>query len=331
VYILGIDSGAGSTLALLGTPDGRLLALGRAGPTGALISAEGRAQLERELAAVVADTLARAGLQQARFRSSWLAMTGVFPGGPDEATVTDCARQLFESGQLGAGGDIEAALQGASGGEPGVLVYAGTGSIAYGRDAAGNTVRIGGWGYLLDDRGGAYHLGLAALRELALAADGREPATLLHRPVLAACGVGSVEELRRSLFASETVDRTLIARLAPLVSSAAQAGDAAALRVIHGAAHSLADLAATAVTALAELPSPQPVHVSGGVFKAGEVLLEPFRRRLQAAAPDAVVRPGQFEPVVGSYLLALRQAGVPLTAGLLQRVRAGWRELAELP
>src|SRR5207244_3470283 len=66
---------------------------------------------------------------------------------------------------------------------PGVLVIAGTGSIGYGRDAAGREHRAGGWGYLLDDLGSAYVAGLAGLSAVLRAHDWRDPPTALTAPL----------------------------------------------------------------------------------------------------------------------------------------------------
>ena len=74
--------------------------------------------------------------------------------------------------------DALIALETGAPGQPGVVIISGTGSIAYGRNAAGEAARSGGWGYVLGDEGSGYWIGRAALRAVLRAADlaGRAPA-----------------------------------------------------------------------------------------------------------------------------------------------------------
>ena len=61
--------------------------------------------------------------------------------------------------------DVEAAYLAALGAVPGVLLLAGTGSIALGRDGRGRWTREGGLGPLLGDDGSAFSIGRAWLRD----------------------------------------------------------------------------------------------------------------------------------------------------------------------
>ena len=71
--------------------------------------------------------------------------------------------------------DAAAALEGALDGGPGVLLIAGTGSIALGRASDGRQARSGGWGRELGDEGSGYALGRAVLNRLTRALDRRRP------------------------------------------------------------------------------------------------------------------------------------------------------------
>src|SRR5207237_9144432 len=80
--------------------------------------------------------------------------------------------------------DAEIALYGATGGAPGLVLIAGTGSICCGRNARGKRVCAGGWGPLAGDEGGGSWLARRALQAVAQASDGRGPDTALSQ---AAC------------------------------------------------------------------------------------------------------------------------------------------------
>jgi N-acetylglucosamine kinase-like BadF-type ATPase len=182
--------------------------------------------------------------------------TGAVAAGMGLAGIRDTAHAEKLSAELTARtgatvvvrDDTEAALAGAFSGGPGVVVIAGTGSGALGRDAAGRLARAGGHGFLLGDEGGGYWIGREAVRAALRAGDLLAPPTALADVVRAAFGdlVGAVQEVHRN-----PTDRTLLTRLVPAVVDAATAGDAVAGRLLADAATALADLAAAVRTALA--------------------------------------------------------------------------------
>src|SRR5207247_7094150 len=65
--------------------------------------------------------------------------------------------------------DLEIAWAGGLAARAGVVLVGGTGSVAYGRNAAGRGARAGGWGYLAGDEGSAYWIGREALAAVAVA------------------------------------------------------------------------------------------------------------------------------------------------------------------
>jgi N-acetylglucosamine kinase-like BadF-type ATPase len=154
--------------------------------------------------------------------------------------------------------DAEAAYLGALGAGPGVLLLAGTGSMALGRDARGRGARAGGWGPLLGDEGSAFWIGREWLRA---AMHGR--------------GFGRTRGILR---APDPVAR--VAALAPGVCRRAREGSRQARRIV---VQSQAALAALVVNAARELRLPSPVRVSW----AGGLLDDPaFRAGVWRAARE---------------------------------------------
>ena len=169
--------------------------------------------------------------------------------------------------RVAVGDDTDAALAGAFRGAPGIVVIAGTGSGAAGRDAAGRTVRVGGHGYLLGDEGGGYWIGRQAVGAALRAADGTGPPTELTELVRRAFDslTGAEQQVH-----SNPTDRDLLARLVPLVTAAAgagPAGDPVAVRILAEAAGHLVALA----TAVRARLGPLPVAGVGGIFRCGPV------------------------------------------------------------
>jgi glucosamine kinase len=175
--------------------------------------------------------------------------------------------------------DTEAALAGAFRGGPGVVVIAGTGSGALGREAAGRLARAGGHGFLLGDEGGGYWIGREAVRAALRAADRIGPPTALDRVTRDA--FGDLVDAVRQVY-QRPADRGPLARLVPAVVATAAAGDAEAARILTEAADHLVALAAAVRLRLA---AALPVAMVGGIFAA-----EPIRRRfveLTGARPPA--------------------------------------------
>ena len=127
--------------------------------------------------------------------------------------------------------DGEVALSTAFADGTGIIVSAGTGSIAYARDPAGQLHRAGGYGWQLGDEGGGYWLGRRALDVAARAQDGRgEGSTLLAR-LLGALGLQTFDDLVRW---TATATPAQVAALAPHVINAAGDGEAVAQRTTPG-------------------------------------------------------------------------------------------------
>lgn len=181
--------------------------------------------------------------------------------------------------------DAQAALLGALGGAPGVLVLAGTGSIVVGRDARGRWARAGGLGPLLGDEGSGFWVGREWLR-LTTAGEDVEPA-------------------RRLVRSPDAVAR--IASLAPAVLRRARRGDRRARAVVAAAQRHLAGFAAEVARRL-RLPEPVTVSWAGSLmrderFRAG------VRRALARLGIDARWKAPAEEPVVAAVRLAGRLAG----------------------
>jgi N-acetylglucosamine kinase-like BadF-type ATPase len=216
----------------------------------------------------------------------------------------DQARELSQalSGQAGCPvhvtGDADTAQAGAFLGGPGVVVIAGTGSMAFGRNGVGHA-RAGGHGFLLGDEGSAYWIGRAAARAALRWEDrlgGSEP---IHRMVLAAAGTGL--DVLVGDVTSHPAERSKLTALAPALTALAPE-DPEAARITRRAAEHLAALAQSVRDRLGPLPGagarPLPVAGAGRVFGAG-LIWDRFAELTGAARPLA-------DAAVGAALLAAR-------------------------
>ena len=295
-YFLGIDGGQTATKAAIGDESGHVLGLGFAGPCNHVAASEGRAKLTDAITKSLAEALAAAGLlgQEIRFEAACCGMSG----GPDDKDAILC--ELLPAERVEVVTDAHIALTGALNGDPGVVVIAGTGSIALAENASGRTARAGGWGYIFGDEGGAFDLTRQALRAALRMEEGWGESTALLDKLLAATGERSVNGLAHRFYTGAW-PRPRIAALAPLVEEAAREGDRVAAEILAKTGQALAELARAAGEQLFGdvIPKIAPV---GGVFESALV-----RDAFVAAAPGSVIDPIE-PPMVGALIRARRLA-----------------------
>ncbi len=301
-YFLGVDGGQSSTTALIGDQTGRVLGVGRAGPCNHVGAAEGRTKFVNAMTESLRSAREAAGLgPSVRFASACLG----FSGGPADKEAL--VHELIPSDRVLVTDDARIALAGATGGQPGVVIIAGTGSIAFGRNARGRTARAGGWGYIFGDEGGAFDLARQALRAALRAEEGWGPPTALRASFLHAAGARDVNELLHRFYTTE-YPHPKIAEFAKLVSAAADSGDAVALSILEHAAQQLAGFAAAVRAQLFERGEDTLVSYLGGVFRS-RPLLDRFRAVVEAE-PGNRVAPPVYGPAAGALLEAYRAAGI---------------------
>lgn len=295
---LGIDAGGTSTTAVVVSQNGSVLGWGRGGAANHTI-------LGLEIARVSISAAVTRALQGIHNEPAAVALGSA---GLEETGDLEIARQLlpgFLQGKLIAFEcDGLMALEGALGGDPGIVVVAGTGAIAYGRDASGKMKRAGGWGWRIGDEGSGYWIGRSALEAVTKAADGRGPETKLVTAIVHSLRLSNVEELVQWTYAKERAPRD-IAALARVVDDAAREGDRIAADILSNAAAELVQAAQSVYLAQRQgLPERVGVSIGGGVFKSS-LLLSEFRRRLEEGGWARWQEP-KLSPALGAGLHAWR-------------------------
>jgi glucosamine kinase len=312
-YYLGVDGGGSKTTCVVGD-ESSILATVTVGASN--ITRVGEAGAREVLQQAIREACQAAGINTRQIRRACVGAAGA---GRSEiaATVRKIVAEIV-SGEIEVVGDMEIALAAAFGAGPGVIVIAGTGSIASGRDAQRRTARAGGWGFAVSDEGSAHWIGRAAVNAVLHAADqvGEEraendrewPAARLFCELKTAWNVDSLEQLART--ANTNAD---FAVLFPAVLAAAEAGDAVARRVNAQAAGDLAQLAGIVLCRLFPLQrsaalSAVPMAMAGGVFRHAAMIRELFYNEVRAANPEVVLNLEVVDPVHGALQMA-RRAG----------------------
>jgi N-acetylglucosamine kinase-like BadF-type ATPase len=348
-YVAGVDGGGFKVACLVAEETGRLRGYGRAGPVNTNY-------VERPAAIDALRCAVRTALEAGGLLGATLATLCVSapidPEAVEEAIRDLGVRRVIHAAE---GETPRWAAHYWIDGHVGVTVDAGTGSIARGWTPDGQHAGAGGWGATLGDEGSGYWIGLQAMKAICEAQDGRIEETDLTQLVFEHLGFRDVwdmvfqvsygmvapadgsatlrvgpdsgaEHTRSGLVVRKPKDvhspmlRHEVASLCPLVVRAAQQGDRTARRILVAAGHELGRLAVALIKRLYMTPEAFAVVPFGGVFKAGDLVLDSFRQTIAATAPGAQVVLPRFEPVVGAVLLALDDLGVTIDWPILETI-----------
>ena len=301
-YFLGIDGGGTKTTCAVGD-ESRVLATVTSGPSNIVRVGEGTARAS--LQQVVLQACAAAGIAPEQ-----VTRTCVGGSGAARPELAETVRRILAevlATPVVVVGDMEIALEAAFDAGPGVVVIAGTGSIAYGRDAHGNTARAGGWGFAIGDEGSAHWIGREAVRAVLQVADrtqGRTPSYRYQQflnSLFHAWGVTSLIDLARI---ANSIPPPNFAALFPAVAAS---GDIVPNEILSNGAKELAHIAAIVAGRLfpAEIKNLR-VAMVGGVFQHAPLVRGVFDTELRKFDPRVEVIPQVIEPVEGALRMACR-------------------------
>jgi N-acetylglucosamine kinase-like BadF-type ATPase len=295
-YLLGIDGGGTHTTAWLAGQNLSVLARVQVGPSNPI--KVGIPGAQRELAKAYRKAFREAGLRPAALDAVCAGLAGGDSASVQRRMVRWMKKAMPARAQL-ITTDAAVTLAAGLGDSEGIIVIAGTGSIAFGRDHQGGILRVGGWGSQFDDAGSGYDLGRKAVLAALRAYDGRGKATGLTQALCAELQLSRITEAVPMNLNAQT-----IASLFRVVQQQASAGDAVARGLCRDAAGHLAELATTILSRLGWRRRPVPVVCSGGIFRSSALIRRSFSQRIHEHAPKAKIALLQREPVEGALILA---------------------------
>lgn len=318
---LGVDGGGTKTALCLVSADGTVR--GSALARSAYYLGGGEVALVGEvLAEGVTAVCAAACVAPEDIAFAFVGLPGYGEVSADVAALDALPAAALGHARYRCDNDMVCGWAGSLGGEDGINVVAGTGSIAYG-EWRGGRARAGGWGEVFGDEGSGYWIGIRALQLFSRMSDGRLPAGPLHDVIRDHLSLVTDLDLVGVVFSRWRSARSSIAALAPVVATAARVGDEHAATLLANAGTELALLVDATWRKLVPGGASEnrmPVSFSGGVLNMDEVrsaLTEQLHRtgRYELRAP-------RFPPVIGAALLAARLAGTPLDRTALDRLPA---------
>jgi glucosamine kinase len=300
-FFLGIDGGGTKTRCVIGD-ETSVLATGSG--SGCNVVRVGEACARDSLAAAIHEACVQAGVSPQKISRTCAGLAGA----ADDGVASLVQRVLIEivGGAIEVIGDMEIALESAFGGGPGVIIIAGTGAIAYGRNNRGESARAGGWGRLVSDEGSGYWIGAQAIGAALRRYDGGKKSQLLDE-LMSALEVRSVHDLAVKANSDPVPE---FARLFPVVLEAEKSGDMAATEVLERAGTELAATAEIVIGRLfLELESVL-VATHGGVFTGSALVKEAFRAELTRLCPEAKCIDVAVNPMLGALQRARREFGI---------------------
>ncbi|GAC1458871.1 MAG: BadF/BadG/BcrA/BcrD ATPase family protein [Candidatus Limnocylindrales bacterium] len=290
--VVGIDAGGTKTRAFVLTRDGLIVGRGAGGPGNLLSSPEPAGSIAAALAEALAGrqadavVLSCAGGDREADRTRGRDILSAIVGPTVPVDVTHDARAALYAGNAAGCG---------------VVLIAGTGSVAYGRNANGDEERAGGWGYLIGDEGSAFWIGKEGLRAASHDFDGRAASTAISAHLYRDLGVSDFQGVLPFLY-GRPHPAPAIAAATRAVARANTDGDPVAADIIERGARELARAVTVVATKIGL--SDGPVYLAGGAFENVHALEQRVRQELLAALPRAAVEAGAEEPAMGAARMA---------------------------
>ena len=297
-YFLGIDGGGSKTTAVLGDETSVLASVTVGGSN---ITHVGEDRSRDALQEAMCEICRQAGIEPSQ-------VTGVcagIAGTAREEARKQVAHVLANTvpGKVEVVGDMVIAHEAALGGAPGIVVLAGTGSIAYARHASGQTARAGGWGFAISDEGSGHWIGVQAVAAIAHARDeGRH--TKLSDRVLERWSLISYDDLMRHANSSPAPK---FAELFPVVLATAEAGDSQARDILIRAGVKLAGLAQVVFRRLWSTGDAIEIALAGGIFENSGLVCEAFKSDLRSSIPQARISLSARSAAEGALALARKR------------------------
>lgn len=298
-YYIGIDGGGSKTIFAISGEDGKILGTVKKGS--AFYKQIGEEGVIELLKNGVKEVCAFAEGDATKIASVCFGMPAWGESPVNDKVIEEKILSTFSEWNIHIVNDCEVGWAGSLLAEPGINIVAGTGSIAFGKNEAGETARCGGWSEWFSDEGSGYWLGMKCVQLFSRQSDGRDRRGPLYEIVKDALKLSDDMEIV-DLFEREYLHkRDNIASLQKLLLQAANGGDVYAMEAYAQAAKELYDIVC-GVKRKIFADKDCMVSCSGGIFKTGDVIRKPFVKLLEANGME--LTESKAEPYVGAVLLA---------------------------
>jgi len=303
VTILAIDGGGTKTAVALTTLEGKVLAqaqTGRSNPTTMTTD-----QFSSTMTGLLEEIRWQNQKAYDALSYAHAGMSGVTENNNEPLLRNTVEPHLPDGCRFSISNDSVNCLMAGTLGSPGIVQVAGTGAITYSLDERGQEHRTGGWGYLFDDEGSGFDLGIQALKKVFKAYDGRGAATQLTDRLLRHFGVDTVPEMIGIVYGEEEHSRNIVSRLGSYVTELFYKDEEAASIVRQASErffHSIESCFKKSVFHSSEIP----VILAGGVFTDFKLFHSELERLRGKTDYQFRFKPLYMQPVGGAAIAPLK-------------------------
>jgi N-acetylglucosamine kinase-like BadF-type ATPase len=301
-FFLGFDGGGTKTECALADASGRVVARATVGPSNPLRTGYTRAWFA--LSEAADSVLSRHRLRAGDIRGVCAGLGGTRRPGAARR-VTAFFEESYPNARVKVTTDLEIAFEAAFNGDEGMILIAGTGSAAFGRDAKGRTARAGGRGPWFSDEGSAFDIGRRAVRAVALAEEHRGPATALSAEIFSTLQARDWNSLTERL-AKNPDD--VFPQVFPLVAELADQEDGVAREILLSAAADLAGLAQSVTNELGWRDRDFPIARMGGTQGRSHFFDGAMEAELKKRLPRSHAVTAKLAPADAAVEMAARLA-----------------------
>lgn len=303
MFYLGIDSGGTKAAFLLGDENGRIYARYRG--EGCTVLSGHKAGIKQMVAEGVAAVCKAAGITSDDIDCLGLGISCYGEGENSEVEPFEACAEVLSPDRVICQCDTYVGWAGSLHFQPGVNVIAGTGAVAYGVNAAGETARSSGWGAWSAgcDEGSCTWHGQRLVQEWTKQADGRRPRTAMYTMFREHFHVTCDDEHFITTLNETVLPGRGLPELQRLLAKMYDAGDPIAAQIYEEGAEELCCSIQAVAQKLGFTGTDYPVSYTGGLFKSGECALAPLRRRIERAGAHLV--DPELPPDVGALMMAI--------------------------
>ncbi len=313
--VVGVDGGGSKTQVAVSRFDGRVLAECRGGASNIYDRHMGEAL--SEVASLILRALNEAGADISEVAMITVSIAGAdWPEDFDD--ISAWMGRRFSDTPVQVINDAVGGLYAYIPTGPGVVVVLGTGVATASRGTDNQIWHSSFW----QGPGGTQFLAEAALQGIYRAELGLEPSTTLSQIICELYGQDTIEGVLHETTRRGGSVVHQYSKMAPLVLTEADGGDAVACRIVERMGISLAEYAHVAAIKVGISGSAFPIGLNGGLMRApSRVLLSSFNDYMATREPLAICRRCEAPPLAGALVAAIEQTGVAVDATILRGIQ----------
>ncbi|RIW34229.1 hypothetical protein D3H55_09595 [Bacillus salacetis] len=316
MFVLGIDGGGTKTKGVIADSNGEIIAQAKSGPSN--LNSVTQFDLKMELSILIDSLREQSGDTFSQVKTVYAGMSGV-----DHPTAKRKMKEILNSllpqgVKVMVNNDAITALYSGTWGKPGIIQIGGTGSITYGLNSNGVFDRVGGWGYLLGEKGSGYALGSDGLRAAFSYHDGLGDPTLIKGFVMEHFQSQSLPDIVHTVYQSKN-SKELIASLSKLVVRAADLEDGIAMKIVEENGVYIGESITCLINRLfsdREKQSGIDIVLTGGVFNRIDLFQGNIEKVLNENRINYAFAIPKIHPVGGAVIAALLEENVKIDDSL---------------